>query len=263
MALNVFPRDTEYLSSLLKRNSSLVRLGITMSRPLQLLGPEIVDTIGQHCRWVTELSLSSMVLEGEVLDRLLLNLAPRLTSLKMEWCRPFHRSNSWKDWPAFPKLRDLDMVSRPDIMPWEDQLRLFSETPKLEALSWGLHHHADPVMFMETLSSFLQQGRWPRLDSIRLTESRSDRRSRFSDAQLARILRNCPERGLRRLTLPTASFKELAWAALQRHLPTVRVLHLSTQSWMIQEILTSCPELREFEGATLRAFELVDGFGAE
>lgn len=117
----------------LRRNPNLVRLGIAATHPLQGIGPKILDTVVQLCPWVTELEFSSMVLDGKLLERVLLNLAPRLTRLKLEWCRPLDQSNPWKDWPTFPHLRDPDVVRPPDLMPWEDQLQLFTQAPNLES----------------------------------------------------------------------------------------------------------------------------------
>ncbi|KAG0049554.1 hypothetical protein BGZ83_005593 [Gryganskiella cystojenkinii] len=239
---------------------------------------------------LTDLRLNSVLLENEALQGFL-KLAPRLTRLDLNFCRAQDdRSETWSNWPKenlFPELRELKLLDVPDFKPCEEVLRLFEHCPKLESLSWKLQGRRAIKPFVKTLCAMLQgikedqpdkkkkmdyhedrfrqdgTGRccWPRLDSVRIIEGYVYSRSLFRDELVAQLIDCCPN-PLRRLTLPMAHFGNESWKSLKRHgqfktLRTLQVLEVSTEGWMIQEILTSCPELREFRGGTLHTSEFV------
>jgi len=184
----------------------------------------------EDCPRLTELELTSAILEGDTLNRFL-DLAPRLTRLKLERCRTGNPYVSWENWPPFPELRDLTLRLE-EFVSWKDQLRLFERADKLESLSWhyggtGLHHRDD---FMKALDDLLCEGAWPRLVSLQLTEPQRGSMSVITDVLLARVLEHCPKGGLRRLILPSADFADRSWKAFGRHSMTIQVLTLSTSS---------------------------------
>lgn len=89
------------------------------------------------------------------------------------------------------------------------------------------------------------------------------RRSSLNDDQLAEILTLLPN-NLKSSCIPGADFGLLAWQAIQRHLETLQVLHLTkVPSLMVQGFLISCPDLRELRGPTVFTSDLVRGIEAD
>ncbi|KAG0046220.1 hypothetical protein BGZ83_008610 [Gryganskiella cystojenkinii] len=191
----------------------------------------------------------------------------------------------------FPELQTLKITSATYTnATWKQQLQFFKNSPKLESLSWSLvqpYPHLLPdraVEFLETLCDFFcqdpqdryrhhnsnysggQRSCWPKLDSLRLTEVQSNGVTLLrGDPWIVPILKSCPN-PLRRLTLTsTDDFEDaVSWGALQKHFPTLQVLNLTTSnnSSIAQDILSSCPQLREFRGQVLNASDVAKGYSA-
>ncbi|KAG0042797.1 hypothetical protein BGZ83_012174 [Gryganskiella cystojenkinii] len=264
--LSLHGRDNEFVFKLLQRNPRLTR--VSLGGIDQDTNPDLLDTIADYCSLATELSLLTRPFNGHAFwDRFMIRLAPRLTRLELNWSQPYALTTRGQP-PEFPELRDLIITSKPIQVSWEAQLGIFERCPKLESFSWCLVSSSDLPRsiwgFTHTLISILQgrhgHSSWPRLDSIQLTELHPT--PQLEDKTLSEILNNCPNR-LCRLTIPGSHIGVRSWQALQRHLETINVLHLATYSWMIQEILSSCRNLREFRGSVLWAYELVDSVSAK
>jgi len=245
----------------------------------------LLESLDRCCPRVTNLGLVSIPSDNQPWGQILVRTqCSRLTVLELEWRGATLNVGEWTgaiqedSWPGFPELRELVVSVPRDRSCWPDLLLLFKRAPILESISWQLNHPprlSHPIKrFVNTLCGVLRgqdDGRnpgqaispwWPRLYSIRLSENLAFAKSSFKDAILAQILSSVPT-NLRKLSLPRAVFGTLAWRTLQTHLASLEVLELDAPSWMIQEFLTSCPNLKELRVKKFEAFEAVHGFGAD
>ncbi|GJJ72846.1 hypothetical protein EMPS_05204 [Entomortierella parvispora] len=242
---------------------------------------EVMETIIQSCPRVTQLVLNKVRLDGAMFNKFS-KMAARLTTLSLTYCWPVRESDATThdgSWIPFPELRELKVVGPPKNIPFREQLGLFEKSSKLEALAWELVDKGPEwtVQFVRALCDKLQYRDkvevgadtristgccWPRLDSLKITDRVDLNRSMFSQDLLKELLESCPN-SLRRFVSKNSRFGREGWPALQRHLPTLEVLHLATSGWTIQEIMASCPKLQEIKSGTIFAGDVADTVQAE
>ncbi|KAG0041464.1 hypothetical protein BGZ83_001767 [Gryganskiella cystojenkinii] len=286
------PLPSDFSIQLLEGNPLLTE--VRLYEPLEII-PEMIETIAQQCRHVAVLGISGLKLNGLVLERFLRDVAPGLKEIELRsWSDTFspckwtaHRKPNL---PLFPELRNLIVKGLPEndlSIQCEVFLRLFElNCPKLESMAWEFDRLECFCLseFIVTLTVALQQRVninrscdrdrtsggssgcgccWPRLDSIKIENVYPADEVKISDEIFAELLSSCQDHKLRRLCIMQATFKTKSFRALEPHFGTLEVLSLSTSSWQIQRILSSCPQLREIMGGEFDAGEIVEGFRAE
>ena len=101
---------------------------------------------------------------------------------------------------------------------------------------------------------------WPRLGSIDLSSDDVYRKTALTNRRLALILKALHSHQIREPKVIGVEFGVLAWSLIQPRLKSLEVMHLTTtKDWIVREILTYCPRLREFRGQVSNTLELVLG----
>lgn len=244
----------------------------------------ILDTIAESCPRLTEIGVEMMLhpeSEKHFYGSFSRHFMPRLTKLHWSWFRlngmetlPWmtdkysltveNRSNAWRTPPEFPELKELIVyICIPEMpYPWEQELLLFQNSPKLEVLSWSW----DPTplfgmvrynpsrsidLFIGILCKFIAT-RWLKLHSISLSINKSSSFV-FQDEHVSRVLKSL-RNPLQRFELSNGNpCTELTWQALSHHLPTIQVLHINRDTGMdlssseIEYVLSSGQHLIDFQ----------------
>ncbi|KAG0055462.1 hypothetical protein BGZ83_008467 [Gryganskiella cystojenkinii] len=254
----------------------------------------VIEFLVKFCPSLTILDFRHVALskEEETLYQVLYQLGPRLQQLTLHQCWPIGISREratdessfiWNPQqletspPVFNSLKSLKIEYRTVVnYTLQEQLRLFRSCPNLESLDWSIIEGArssasdflqelcDTVLQSSPLISSLPNVLccpWPRLDSLALFSD--EYLSPVSDALMTRFLNHFPN-PIRKLSLPQrTAFETLGWQALkERHFESLEILRLlSATSSMIQQILSSCPNLLEFYGSALNIDDVVEDWG--
>lgn len=296
LSLNPANLNNRFFLRLIQQNPRLRQVYLSIGEVKEMYGntplafsatsaaATILDTIAQSCPRLTELGVDMMLHpESEKLfyGSFSRHFMPRLTKLHWSWFRlngmetlPWmtdkysltveNRSNAWCTPPDFPELKELIVyICIPEMpYPWEQELLLFQNSPKLEVLSWSW----DPTplfgmirynpsrsidLFIGILCKFIAT-RWLKLHSISLSINKSSSFV-FQDEHVSRVLKSL-RNPLRRFELSNGNpCTELTWQALSQHLPTIQVLHINRDTGMelssseIEYVLSSGQHLIDFQ----------------
>ncbi|KAG0296569.1 hypothetical protein BGZ98_000927 [Dissophora globulifera] len=141
---------------------------------------------------------------------------------------------------------------------FEDPLDIIAACPLLEELVWTAgYSYNDPVLttFGHLATRFghlATKGTWPHLQQLSLN-------SHAKDADLSRVIASMHQ--VTKIEIHSGSFGKLSFAALQRHVGTLRYLCFprATKSWIIRDVLCTCTRLEHLEGPRLYAKEIDEG----
>jgi len=296
LSLNPAHLNDRFFLQLIQQNPQLRQVDLSIGEVTEIYGNKplafnatsaavtILDTIAQSCPKLTELGVEMMLhpeSEKHFYGSLSRNFMPRLTKLHWSWFRlnrvenlPWmtekysltaeNRSNAWSTPPEFPELRELIVyICVPEMPhPWEQELLLFENSPKLEVLSWswdptplfGIVRY-DPSrsieLFIGILCKFIAT-RWLKLHSISLSINKSSSFV-FQDEHVSRVLKSL-RNPLRRFELSNGNpCTKLTWQALSQHLHTIHILHINGDTGMelssseIECVLSSGQHLIDFQ----------------
>ena len=217
---------------------------------------------------VTELRLDDhFFFQKPIMDQLLELCSDKLEVLHLNKCllSPSHSKRSRETGLVFPKLREFRIQSDPQSVSWENQIYdFFAPCQNLETLVWDMDLTSVQYPLtraMDTFATLLQQNTWTRLTSISLIQTGNslNREPIILDEELARLIAASPK--LKGLALPRSAFGAESWAALSRHFDTLEKLNLrhcfGFTSTMCQQVLMSCPQLRELCAMKLEVLDLV------
>ena len=284
LTLNPAHLNNNFFLHLIQQNPRLRQVDLSIGEvkeiygntPLEFNTPSaavtILDTLARSCPLLTELGLEMMLhpeSEKHFYGSFSRHFMPRLTKLHWSWFRlngvatlPWVKA--WRTPPEFPELRELIVyICIPEMPhPWEEELLLFENSPKLEFLSWcwdpnplfatvryNPSHSIE--LFIGTLCKFIST-RWLNLHSISLSINESSSFI-FQDEQVSRVLKSL-RNPLRRFELSNGNpCTKLTWQALSQHIPTIQILHINRDTGMelrsseIENILSSGQHLIDFQ----------------
>ncbi|KAF9435788.1 hypothetical protein BGZ76_005520 [Entomortierella beljakovae] len=148
---------------------------------------------------------------------------------------------------VFSEMRYIDLREVTGLS-MEDQLEWVTRCPKLISLFWEAS--SMPVeSFCKSVPSSC-----PNLTALHLFFP-------LSDQEIEQILEAIPR--VEKLTLSKTFFGRLSFGALRKHFPTLRDINLQfspgATSSMIQEIMSSCPNLCSISGEVLDYGDIVKG----
>ncbi|KAF9109956.1 hypothetical protein BGX27_006953 [Mortierella sp. AM989] len=202
--------------------SSLPRLKTIKLRNVTMGDKANLETFWVACQNVDGLSLSRMRLTD--------------SNLELSGTLPFQR------------IQALELEIDGDQMM---QLSLIRQCPHLEDLTW--HPRGDTTV-LGLFAQDVKQGLWPKLTRLSLFHD-------VPDALSASIIDSIKK--LDRLDMNTGGFGLLSFQALRRHSNTLVKLNLGrctdVKSQLLNEVMCSCPHLKEFIGHHLIAQDVVDG----
>ncbi|KAG0230657.1 hypothetical protein B0O80DRAFT_463020 [Mortierella sp. GBAus27b] len=229
----------DWFSMLVQRNPNIESLCIFNDEGVP---KEFINTLSSLMQ-LRELRIKALGLHSTSME-LLFDTAVRLEILDIMSIDTF--PSSFEKWLCFPNLKNLSLT----LEPVRSQLELIRRCPKLDTLTCYIHE-SDPSLVHDICEVF--RTTCPFIENLELRTGGS-----MSDEDLSRILDS-----LRRLTclnIPESNFGEMAFRSLVRH-PFLEKLHLkdakNLSSKLIQQIMTSCPNLTEFSGTRLEACDIV------
>ncbi|KAF8983701.1 hypothetical protein BGZ46_009749 [Entomortierella lignicola] len=151
---------------------------------------------------------------------------------------------------SFPRMRTITFFPALGAG-CANQIKFLCQCPNLEEIQWlsSLDEHS-----IDAFANYIEQGTWPRLERLRYKKIKSD------------AISKCFLDGIRQITslnVSDSQFGPFSFDVLRRHFNTItRLLFVncpSMTSSMIQEILSSCPNLVEFSGGYIMAKHIVEG----
>jgi len=156
--------------------------------------------------------------------------------------------------PLFPNISKLSMVGTGhgsiDLGLW------LTNSPRLRTLVWGPGLYSNTLWSTTRLFSTMLASWWSNIQSLSLGYHHY---MALTDSELSQILDLCAP--LTKFVAPNSGFSIRSFNSLERHFLTLQDLELSdadgVQSWMNQEILSSCPRLINFRSTVLFACDLV------
>ncbi|KAF8976834.1 hypothetical protein BGZ46_007915 [Entomortierella lignicola] len=147
---------------------------------------------------------------------------------------------------VFPEMRYLDLRAT-DGMSIGTQLQLVTRCPKLISLYWEGIQILPVKKFTELIPKSC-----PNLTALHLILP-------LCDFEIGPILDAVPR--IEKLSLTKTEFGQIAFKALRRHFPTLKDVNLQlspgANSAMIQEILSSCPNLQSISGEVLLYADMI------
>ncbi|KAI8362196.1 hypothetical protein B0O80DRAFT_435266 [Mortierella sp. GBAus27b] len=207
-----------------------------------MYGEDTIDAFWKACASLESLELVAIKLEKE--DAVVVDCSSTVSTMST----------------TFPRLRRLQLFG---LEGWDEmcQLDLFSQCPKLECLTWDQKATASarsPHWISGQLVKRIASRTWPHLRSVSLRQEGAI----LQDSNISMILDGIDQ--ATRVCFPGGSgFGPLAFRALRRHFSHLQELDLldgrDVESWMLQEILSSCPALTALRAPSLLAKDVVEG----
>ncbi|KAF9985586.1 hypothetical protein BGZ65_010462 [Modicella reniformis] len=177
---------------------------------------------------------------------LILDIAIHLEHLRIYGSNIF-LPKSLDKWSCFPVMKQLKLNADTDF---PIPLEIFRKCPKLRTLTWRSSEDMSDSVF--DLCELLRI-HCPLIETLTLfSES-------LTDMDLSLVLDSCRE--VTSLSIYYPMFGEQAFQSLSRLFPNIRQLNFKgcrgLTSAMAQQIMTSCPNLIQFSGASLKARDLL------
>ncbi|KAF9161711.1 hypothetical protein BGX21_002194 [Mortierella sp. AD011] len=169
----------------------------------------------------------------------------RLSTRRDKFSKEFDFSSSDL---VFREMRYLDLREVAD-MSIETQIQWITRCPNLISLYWETAQIIPTTKFCQLVPTSC-----PNLTALHLLLP-------LHDQEIEQILKAIPR--IEKLSLTRTHFGRLAFEALRRHFPTLKDINLQlapgASSPMIQEIMSSCPNLQSISGETLCYRDIVKG----
>ncbi|KAF9970666.1 hypothetical protein BGZ65_010959, partial [Modicella reniformis] len=233
------PEDWDHLSTLVRRNPRIKSIDI---RDDSLEPPEAFLEALSACSPLRNLDIRMHKLD-EIRMELILDTAIRLEYLRIS-CFKILLPKSLDKWPCFPVMKELTLDATTEV---PIPIEIFRKCPKLRKFIWC---EGTPGSVLDLCDLLMIH--CPLIKNLKLfSES-------LTDLDLSLILDSCRE--VTSLSIYYSMFGEQAFQSLKRLFPKIQKLNIKCRgmtSAMVQQIMTSCPNLLEFSGISLDAPDLL------
>ncbi|KAF9927398.1 hypothetical protein BGZ65_006779 [Modicella reniformis] len=235
------PEVWDNLSTLVRRNPRIKSLYTRYRRPEP---PKAFLEALSTCSRLRKLNVRMDKLD-EIRMELILDIAIRLEYLRIS-CFKIILPKSMDKWSCFPVMEELAFDHTHVPIP----LEIFRKCPKLRTLTWRACERTSDSVF--DLCDLLRI-HCPLIENLTLSSQS------LTDMELSLILDSCREVTL--LSIYYSMFGEQAFQSLSRHFSKIQKLYFTKcrglTSAMVQQIMTSYPNLIEFSGGSLDARDLL------